>query len=354
VNLTPILALVAILLLCAHPVIADQPQEHRSIVLIVLDGVGAYYVMDELTPHSLSGEVLKRAHTPPYLTHMYARAVHTNVPKTTPAHAVLFTGCSQAEPETVGFEEASIFDVVRDEGYGVYAIMQQGDSRYVIAEQDAILYFAGGLSVDDVRVVWRPEAKAAGSVMKRYALAHSGVADAKWLVGCVLDVINSSHEPFLLTMNIATCDHAAHAGNLTTYTETIESTLVALEPLVSECTRRGYVVAITSDHGMAFWSPSARGGHASSDYAASKEATTCILYLSEQPLDDVESQQDIATALLRMAHVSRMPRYADGTSAGSTPLQHEPRSVPAWRVWVGATAIAAINLVGLLLLRRLS
>ncbi|MHC1601930.1 MAG: hypothetical protein ACXQS4_01735 [Methermicoccaceae archaeon] len=358
-RLTALFALLALLLLCASPTIAEESttQEHRSIILIVLDGVGAHYVMDGLTPTSLSGEVLKKAQTPPYLAHMHAYTAHTSVPETGPAHAVLFTGCSRAEPETVGFDGATIFDVVRAEGYGVYAIMQQGDAQYVRAEQDAMLYFARGLSVDDVRVVWSEDAKAVGSVMEDCTLAQPEGEDARWLVQCALEVINTSDEPYLLTMNIATCDHSAHAGNLSTYITATEEALDMLEPLVSECTMRGDVVAITSDHGMAFWSARSKGGHASSDYAASPEATTCILYLNDQAPSEVMSQQDIVPALLQLAGISRMPRYANMTPMWDEYLEHEhlePQSVPEWRIWAGAIMIAAINAVGIVLLRRLS
>jgi len=348
------LALAIALLVAFPPAVAQDlsPQEHKSIVLVILDGVGAYYVMDGLTPHSLSGEPLKKAEVPSYLGKMHAYTVPTMVPKTTQSHAVLFTGCSLAEPETVGFENASIFDVARSEGYRVYAIMQQGDTSEVIAEQDAILYFAEGLKAEDVRVVYSPLAREVGELMEAHALTYDGTEE--WVVRCALDVMKSSKEPFLLTINIATCDHAAHVRNLTAYVGAIEHTLRALEPLVSECARRGYVLAITSDHGMAFWSERARGGHASSDYAATPEATTCILYLNEMPQESIRAQQDIAPAILTLAGIHRMPRYADVVSSRSVLEKfREPKRIPAWRVWVGAAMVGAINAMGIVLLRRL-
>lgn len=349
------LALAIALLVAFPPAVAQlhTQQEHKSIVLVILDGVGAYYVMDGLTPHSLSGRPLKKAEAPSYLGEMHAYAVPTMVPKTAQSHAVLFTGCSLAEPEAVGFENASIFDVARSEGYHVYAIMQQGDTSEVIAEQDAILYFADGLEAEDVRVVYSARGHDVGELMEAHALAYDGDTE-RWVVECALDVMQHSKSPFLLTVNIATCDHVAHVGNLTAYVGAIEYTLRALEPLVSECARRGCVLAITSDHGMAFWSERARGGHASSDYANSPEATTCILYLSEMPQKSIRAQQDIAPALLRLAGIHQMPRYADVVSPRGTPDEsREPKSIPTWRVLVGAVIVGAINTIGIVLLRRL-
>jgi len=322
-------------------------------VLVILDGVGAYYVMDGLTPHSLSGKPLKKAAVPSYLKKMHGYAVVVRMPKTTQSHAALFTGRSLADPEMVGFKNATIFDAARAEGYHVYAIMQQGDTSEVIAEQDAIMYFAGGLEADDVRVVYSPLAYEVGELMGTYALTYDGDAE-RWFVRCALDVMHHSKKPFLLTINIATCDHAAHVGNITAYIGAIERTMRALEPLVGECAREGYVLAITSDHGMAFWSEEARGGHASSNYSDSPEATTSILYLNELPQKSIRAQQDIAPALLGLAGIHQMPRYADAVCPMSIPYEPiEPEHIPAWRVWVGAIMLGIINATGLVLLRRL-
>jgi hypothetical protein len=61
-------------------------------------------------------------------------------PDTESGNAVIATGYSGASEEAVTYYEATIYDVLRAEGYLCMAIMETGDTAEMIAEPDIVVY----------------------------------------------------------------------------------------------------------------------------------------------------------------------------------------------------------------------
>ena len=83
------------------PTPAAHCQAHPSAVLLVVDGLGAEYVYPGGQPHAADGSALAPALQ--WNLGLRVENVTAPVPRTGPGHAVLFTGCSDAEPEQVGY-----------------------------------------------------------------------------------------------------------------------------------------------------------------------------------------------------------------------------------------------------------
>lgn len=136
----------------------ERPQ---SAILFIVDGFGSSYYYPEYSPSALDGSSLIKAKTQNLSFGARIADIRTGHPITGIAHSMIVTGFSDANEETVGYPDATIFDVTREHGFVNLAVMQTGDFINMRNEQDVILY-AENNSVDDPLISIQAEKAPAG------------------------------------------------------------------------------------------------------------------------------------------------------------------------------------------------
>ncbi|WP_129596688.1 hypothetical protein [Methanohalophilus profundi] len=113
-------------------------------MVLIVDGLGNGYINPELDVKAIDGSILKK----PGLSNLpkiYNQAVIFDsvfVPelKSNSGHNVIMTGNRDADDTMVGYDNASIYDVVRKHGYLTVGVLERGDSEEVVAENDLVLH----------------------------------------------------------------------------------------------------------------------------------------------------------------------------------------------------------------------
>lgn len=279
-----------------HASAGETPQ---SVILVIIDGLGSYYIYPEFTPHTLSGTPIEKIDVP-NLTEGDARVVSVRVPvpRTGPGHSVIVTGDPSAEPDTLPIT-TTIFDILHDEGFITLAVMEKGDSSGMRREQDAILY-AESNSIHEpvfkvqcknqsvpVEVIDVMEERS--SLMPEYMENARGAAayqrynrfaieTAEDLVEVMTD--NHPDQRFILTINVGGVDSVGHHTNHTTYLKVIEGVNLDIKRLKDICKEKKVAFILTGDHGMSFKTRESRGGHAGEDYREMPESLHTPLIMS--------------------------------------------------------------------------
>ncbi|MDW7775713.1 MAG: sulfatase-like hydrolase/transferase [Methanosarcinales archaeon] len=312
----------------------------RNVVLLIVDGMGSGYVSHGMVPAALDGSLIIPPDVP-FMDSLAAKGVllpYITVPdpRTGPAHSVIVSGYSGAEPEMVAYADATIYDVLEDEDFISIAIMHKGDASGVRGEQDVILYSEdNSIPEPDLKVQVNGDAVPAGIIdeleyweqqLPVYLEGTTGIdsyiAYSDWELDAAADMVSlmSGQYPdtkYILTMNVGVVDSAGHYRGVEGYVDAIEGVDRRLEPLYTAVTESGTALVITADHGMAFkTSDAARGGHASEDYG-SPEALTVPLFIVSSNIvpgvvSDIHGQEDVAPTILSILDVPGRPKYGDG------------------------------------------
>jgi len=323
-------------------------------VLLIADGMSAPFIYPELTPYALDGTVLERARLDviPEISDDSARLLELRVPQTFTegGHSVLVTGNTKADSELVSFRDATIFDVLHEQGYLCIGVMEKGDSWSICAEQDAILRDKNN-SIKKMTPVLESYEHASGSagsaehagnvkvppglpeLMEEKAARAPGYVSSKetgerysgynrWGIETACAIVEYMAEEYpgqkyLLTVNVGALDMSGHYRGNYAYLDCIESLDADLMPLYELCTGNDLAFILTADHGMAFPTDDSRGGHQGEKYTVSDEAQLVPLIVRAR---DVESgvirgefgQEDVASTLLGVLNVPGKPRFTDG------------------------------------------
>lgn len=314
----------------------DTPQ---NIVLLVIDGMGSYYVSPGGSPRALDGSPIVPADVPS-LEDLIDKGVlvpDLAVPtlSTGPAHSVLITGYSGAEQETAGFPQATIYDVLRDEGFLCIAIMHKGDFAQLRDEQDVILYSqTNSINEPSIEVQVNNVYVQAGiieeleyweSELPGYLEGTDGIdrytAYGQWELDASKDIVSlmAARYPetkYILTTNVGVVDSAGHYRGADGYIDSIEGVDSGLEALYEAARSGNAAFVVTADHGMAFKSAdSARGGHASEEYYCGEAATVPMVLVSPNVVPGVLNgefgQEDVAPTILSVLDIPQQPRYAN-------------------------------------------
>ncbi|MBA1341242.1 MAG: 2,3-bisphosphoglycerate-independent phosphoglycerate mutase [ANME-2 cluster archaeon] len=312
----------------------------QNIVLLIVDGMGSAYVTPGSTPLALNGDPVDIADVP-FFKNMISDGIllpHIIVPTpgTVPAHSVIITGFSRAEQEMVDQDNATIYDVLKDEGFLCIAIMHKGDFSGMRNEQDIILYKPSDsisnlsflLQVNDAGVpediireldLWEQE-------LPEYLEGTDGldsyIAYSDWELDASRDIVSlmarqHPYMKYILTINVGVVDCAGHYRGVDGYIGSIEGVDSKLEPLYSAARDSNTALIITADHGMAFKTPeSSRGGHASEDYHSSEAVTVPLLIISPNVAPGIDqggyAQEDLAPTLLSILDIPSQLKYSDG------------------------------------------
>ncbi|NOQ48176.1 MAG: hypothetical protein GQ576_03415, partial [Methanococcoides sp.] len=132
------------------PVVALTPIDIQNIetdhgaVILIVDGLGASYIDPEKIPYALDGNPMEK----PNIQNISALAkdglqafsVLTPSTEGENGHSVIVTGNPGATSAMISHNDATIYDVVRDNGYIMFAILEKGDTSELLAEQDVAIY----------------------------------------------------------------------------------------------------------------------------------------------------------------------------------------------------------------------
>jgi 2,3-bisphosphoglycerate-independent phosphoglycerate mutase len=312
----------------------ERPQ---SAILFIVDGFGSSYFYPEYSPTALDGSILIKARTQNLSFEARVADIRTGHPITGIAHSTIVTGFSDANEETVGYPDATIFDVTRAHGFVNLAVMQTGDFINMRNEQDIILY-AENNSVDDplisiqagkapsgiydVMYEWKKKLPSYLDHIKgvgKYSAFNRWGIDAANAVATEM-IKKHPSQRFLLTMNVGEIDSGAHNMGDDDYVKLIEALDADFYPIYKTALDNNIALFVTADHGMSFATLNARrGGHSSDKYSTKLESVRIpLVILSPNAVTGVISgeygQEDIAPTLLGVLDLPSHLQYADGNA----------------------------------------
>lgn len=319
---------------------AGKTNPPSNIILLIIDGMGSKYISPNCIPTALDGTPVSHADVP-IMYEMVSHGVlipdiQVPVPSTDPAHSVIITGYSGADQETVELPDATIYDVLNNEGFLSIAIMHKGDFTQLRNKQDIILYTESNsikepslaLQINDNNVpddvvkelkYWELKFS---SYQKETKGIESYTAYADWEINAskhLVSLMAKKHPEmrYILTINIGIVDCAGHYRGIEGYITSIEAIDKYLEPLVQVAHDSNTALIITADHGMAFRSANAtRGGHASDDFYCSESVTVPLIMASPNiitgVIDKNFNQQDIAPTILSILDIPQQLQYSNG------------------------------------------
>lgn len=302
---------------------AAGSKELHSAVLLVIDGLGSSYIYPDQSSYSLSGDPVTGA-VLFNLSRPGARVqdVRAPVPVTAIGHSVLVTGENAADEETVGSPGRTVFDAARNSSVLCLALLQRGDFIQMLLEQDGALYFDdNSLDAEPVLAARAGLPAEVRAILDKWQEAferYGGSTYARydrWGLDAARDMVDRIDRPFLMIVNLGGIDSSGHNRGEDGYLYTVSALDPGIGALMDTCTRRGVVLIVTSDHGMAF--SGSKGGHATGDYAGSLESRRIPLYIYGPGIEDlivggVWSQADIAPTLLDLMGISEGLSSADG------------------------------------------
>ncbi len=331
----------------------SQYQPPSSIILIIMDGTGAPYLSG--TAHTIDGgKVPTITHTliPPTSNIIIKTTAVVPQPTTGPGHSVIATGYSKASTETVGFEDATLFDAARKAGWLTIAVMEKGDASNFRNEQDAILHAESNsinnpsmsveihphfqdnenkmtdaiAGISKIMATWQktpsdyitPTQKA---TVERYSAYNAWALDTS---NAIVEYMENNHPDtrYILTINVGANDAAGHYLGMQRYTQVVDITNKNIGAFIDKIdTIPGMSIAITADHGMGFeTTESKKGGHGSDKYAVLNEVLSIpfIIISSDEPQANTAThtktigQEDIAPTLVSLMDAPPLLRYTDG------------------------------------------
>jgi 2,3-bisphosphoglycerate-independent phosphoglycerate mutase len=315
----------------------NEVKRPQSAILFIVDGFGSSYYYPEFSPSALDGSILLKARTQNLSFGTRIADIRTKHPVTGIAHSMIVTGFSDANEETVGYPDATIFDVTREHGFVNLAVMQTGDFINMRNEQDLIL-FAENNSIDEPIISIQAEKAPAGiyDVMYEWKMKlpiyldnMKGVTKYSAFNRWGIDAANAvatemikkhPSQRFLLTMNVGEIDSGGHNMGDDDYIRLIEAFDTDFYPIYKTALDNNIALFVTADHGMSFATLNARrGGHSSDKYSTKIESLRIpLVILSPNAVTGViggeYQQEDIAPTLLSVLDLPSHLQYADGNA----------------------------------------
>jgi 2,3-bisphosphoglycerate-independent phosphoglycerate mutase len=257
----------------------NEIKKPQSAILFIVDGFGSSYFYPEFSPSTLDGSMLLKAKTQNISFGARIADIRTKHPVTGIAHSMIVTGFSDANEETVGYPDATIFDVTREHGFVNLAVMQTGDFINMRNEQDIILFVENN-SINEPLISIQAEKAPAGiyDVMYEWKMKLPAYMDKRkgvekysafnrWGIDAANAVANEMikkhpSKRFLLTMNVGEIDSGGHNMGDDDYIRLIEALDRDFYPIYKTALDNNIALFVTADHGMSFATLNARrGGH---------------------------------------------------------------------------------------------
>jgi 2,3-bisphosphoglycerate-independent phosphoglycerate mutase len=367
-----------LILLLMTLVIPAGCQAEKSAVLVIVDGMGSSYIYHEHTPVCIDGSPLPGISLAMAENASGRFELRVPTPETESGNAVIVTGYSKATGEMFSYYNATIYDVLRARGYLSMAILETGDTTYMIGEPDIIVDERNN-SAYDPSVTMTVNGKTipagvqdllAASPPPRLSTA-TNPADAyrqydDWSLGKATAMVRFMGEnhpgiKYLLVVNAAGPDMAAQEHGFDSYRQAIEDLDAVLSSLANTCQGDGAVLLVTADHGMSFKSPGAKGTHASGEASLRNESRLAPLLVftgEAEKRSGTGGQECVAPTLLSLMECPDTLSLEDGVplmsgdSLSSYPVSVKPAAGWKWD-WLPYAAVAAMAALGLAAALRL-
>jgi Phosphoglyceromutase len=325
---------------------SDEYVMPNGAVFLIVDGFGSYYIFPELSGETLNGEPIGKSKVPT-LSKIWENGFRVSqmkvpVPVTDKGHSVLVTGNPNADPEMVGYSDASFLDVFQNEGYLCIGIMQRGDFESMRKKFDIIIYdktnsvnnmdftvqvnnydASESQVVREIESVFESQKKKASSYIdskdtgEKYAGYNRWGLDTAYETLLLLD--KYPNQKFIIVINVGAIDSTGHYRGYYAYLDAIERLDADLKKLYDICVRKNLFFILTADHGMSFEAQDKKaGGHSSSKYAKTKEALHIPFIISGASVKkgsvyfEETGQADAAPTLLSLFNIYTPPRFLKG------------------------------------------
>ncbi|WP_052286200.1 sulfatase-like hydrolase/transferase [Methanococcoides burtonii] len=341
---TPVVALTTI-------DIQNIETDHGAVILIT-DGLGANYINPEKIPYALDGNPLEK----PDVKNISAfakdglQAFSVLIPSTKGenGHSVIVTGNPGATTAMIAYNDATIYDIARDNGYIMFAILEKGDTAELIDKQDITIHDSTTSINDpqmkvvlnnfpdqpdndmilDVEQIFKEYAILAPTYIQQYKEGEIERYNAYnlWGIETSLKVIEMMEQypdqKYILTTNIGAIDAAGIYRRNEGYVECIEALDIMVQPLIERTEDNDLAFILTSDHGMAFQSTDGRGGSKSGKYATSPEVLQIPFIATSSNIErkfirEQIGQEDIAPTILSILDLPNELRFSAGDSFAS-------------------------------------
>jgi bisphosphoglycerate-independent phosphoglycerate mutase (AlkP superfamily) len=335
------------------PVVALTPIDIQNIetdhgaVILIVDGLGASYIAPEKIPYALDGSPLEK----PNIQNISALAkdglqafsVLTPSTEGENGHSVIVTGNPGATSAMISHNDATIYDVARDNGYIMFAILEKGETSELLAKQDVAIYDSTTSINDpqmkvllndhtnhhntdmiiDIEKIFKEHAILAPTYVQQYKEGKIERYNAYnlWGIDTALKVIKLMEQypdqKYILTINIGAIDTAGLYRRNEGYVECIEELDIMVQPLIEKTEDNDLAFILTSDHGMAFQSKDGRGGSKSGKYATSPEVFQIPFIVTSSNIERafIEKQlgqEDIAPTILSILDLPNELRFSTG------------------------------------------
>lgn len=300
--------------------------------MVIVDGLGSTYVYPGRAPACVDNSSLERIHLGIVDNASACFELWVPTPDTESGNAVIATGYSGASEEAVTYYEATIYDVLRAEGYLCMAIMETGDTAEMIAEPDIVVYERNNsLYNPDVAIAVNSQSVLPGienivssdplapiKAGSDYRAAYRQYDD--WSIDkgiSIVDYMGQAYpgQKYLLIVNIAGPDMAAHERGYDAYRKAIEDIDEGLLLLADKCRITNTVMIVTSDHGMGFKTSDSKGSHASGSASMRNETRLAPLLIFNGETGNasgVYGQQCLAPTLLSLMECPDTLSIEDG------------------------------------------
>ena len=368
-----------LILLLAALLLPAGCQAEKSAVLVIVDGMGSSYIYPDHSPACVDGSPLPGIHTD-FVANAAARyELWVPTPETECGNAVIVTGYSGATQDASSCYGATIYDVLRSEGYLTVAIMETGDNADMRGKPDIVVHERNNSIYNpDVAMVINSESVPSdvrdllmadppvhlksgtdkASVYRQYD--NWPLDKATGLVRYIRD--RYPGQKYLIVISVGGTDMAAHESGFKSYSQAIEDLDGGLASLADACEASGNVLLVTADHGMSFKSPVSKGSHASGDALQQNESRLAPL-LVYSAVSGIRSgtfgQECLAPTLLSLMECPDTLTIEDGEpiSVSDSPslylISDAPVNVTVDGMGLSRTAIVNGTLPGRAVERRL-
>lgn len=330
---------------CATFIEAGDTNNPDGVVVLIVDGLGNGYINPELDVKAIDGSILKKPGMSNF-PKIYNQAVIFDsvfVPelKGNSGHNVIMTGNRDADDTMVGYDNASIYDVVKKHEYLTVGVLERGDSEEVVAENDLVLHdttnsinepvmqvtVSGNRDIEVLSLLEKEFETHASRALSRIESTPSGTIQRyytynKLALDAAMDSINileneDRDRKYFITVNIAALDTAGLYRGYEGYSQCIENLDSMIVPLYETCQENNLALVITSDHGMAFPDAESRGGAKSDKYASANEVRNVPLIIlspniKQQRIQETIGQEDVAPILLSTLGIPNRPVFCEG------------------------------------------
>lgn len=308
----------------------------QSAVILVIDSFGSSYVYNNNPVTYTSGAAIPRVHLSAVDEADGHYTLRVPVPETEHGHSVIVTGYSDAMADTLPYDNATIFDVLRDRGYLCLGIMETGDTNNMIGNLDiAVREKNDSIYQPYFEFIQNDKNAPEGIVnmMKSYPVLNKTkpgkdqnaayIRYNNWSLGFaarLVDFMNNS-EPgmnYILLANNGGLDEAGHTLGSDGYEAVMAGLDPGLQELIDACYRANVTLLVTGDHGMSFKDANSKGSHASADVATRNESTLVplLIYSNNKEVkgSGLYTQEDLAPTLLSLLDCPNTLSMCDGAS----------------------------------------